>query len=211
MRSAEGTGMHAIFFGLKRAHHGVLRLTRTLLAGAGLTPARFDMMFALRSRHGVSQRHLQRLLGVTRATVSKMLSSLEKLGFVARSVNPYDRRRKTVKLTAPGRMRFVQANMALRRSGWAQLAVESALGDGRLKYRWYDAQSCQLATSDTDGILSAFRRNYGDGATLVYPCGPQDSLPDEDECEAFEKMADLYAEPAPPGAIVDESTLWPGD
>ena len=211
MRGALGEGMNAVFFGLKRAHQSVLRITRGGLAEVGLTPARFDMMFALRSRHGASQRYLQRLLGVTRATVSKMLSSLEKLGFIVRSVNPHDRRRKTVKLTAAGRMRFVQANMGLRRSGWAQLAVESALGDGRLKYHWYDAQSCQLATSDADGILSAFRRNYGDGATLVYPWGPDDTLPDEDECEAFDKMDELRTEDAPPGGIVDESTVWPGD
>ncbi len=204
--------MHAIFFGLKRAHHGVLRLTSYMLAGVGLTPARFDMMFALRGRHGAAQRHLQRLLGVTRATVSKMLTSLQKLGFIARTIHPHDRRRKMVKLTGAGRIRFLQANMALRRSGWAQLAVESALGDGRLKYHSYDAESCQLATSDADGILSAFRRNYGDRATLVFPWGPEDTLPDEEEFEAFEKMADRWTEAeSPPGAIVDESTQWPAD
>ncbi len=190
--------MHVVFFGLKRAHQGVLRLTRYMLADVGLTPARFDMMFALRGRHGAAQRHLQRLLGVTRATVSKMLTSLEKLGFIVRTIFPYDRRRKMVKLTPAGRMRFLQANLMLRRTGWAQLAVDTALGDGRLKYRWYDAESCQLATSETDGILSAFRRHYGDWATLVYPWGPDDTLPDEEECEAFEKMAQLWAEPSPP-------------
>jgi hypothetical protein len=40
--------MHEAFFSLKRAHHSVLRIGRPLLLDMGLTPARFDLLFALK-------------------------------------------------------------------------------------------------------------------------------------------------------------------
>jgi hypothetical protein len=39
--------MNAIFFGLKRAYHGTLRITRSALASLGLTAARCDLLYAL--------------------------------------------------------------------------------------------------------------------------------------------------------------------
>jgi DNA-binding MarR family transcriptional regulator len=57
--------MHVIYFGLKRAFHGTLRVTRRALARLGLTPARFDMLYIV-AKEGSSllQRELQRALGV---------------------------------------------------------------------------------------------------------------------------------------------------
>lgn len=74
--------MHAIFFGLKRAHHGTLRITRRILAALGLTAARFDLLYAVKkaTRYGVNQSALRKVLGVSRATVSRMLASLEERG-----------------------------------------------------------------------------------------------------------------------------------
>ena len=47
--------MNAIFFGLKRAYHGTLRIYRRALANLGLTAARFDLLYAAREyrRNGV--------------------------------------------------------------------------------------------------------------------------------------------------------------
>jgi hypothetical protein len=68
--------MHAIFFGLKRAHHGTLCITRSVLAAMGLTAARFDLLYAvMTSREGLAQSALRKLLGVSRATVSRMLTT----------------------------------------------------------------------------------------------------------------------------------------
>src|SRR6202012_1357591 len=114
-------------------------------------------------------RYVQHVLGVSRATVSRMMQSLETLGFIERWRSAIDRRVKMVKLTKLGRKHFLRANQMFRRSGWAQLAVDCALGDGSLKYRWYDAASCLQATSEVDMILKAFRRNYRDRASLKYP------------------------------------------
>ena len=76
--------MHAVFFGLKRAHHSTLRISRTMLARIGLTAARFDLLYALntsnkRNGRGIRQATLRRVLGVGRTTVSRMLASLEQL------------------------------------------------------------------------------------------------------------------------------------
>ncbi|HEX4445732.1 MAG TPA: MarR family transcriptional regulator, partial [Polyangiaceae bacterium] len=85
--------MHTVFFGLKRAHHATLGLTRHVLKRLGLTAARFDMLFALKPcRLGMLQSRLRRLLGVSRTTVSRMLASLEQLGLLTRKASWSDRR-----------------------------------------------------------------------------------------------------------------------
>jgi DNA-binding MarR family transcriptional regulator len=163
--------MHAIFFGLKRAHHGTLRITRQVLARMGLTAARFDMLYAIRSRPraGMLQSTLARILGVCRATVSRMLASLEELGLVTRTADLYDRRQKLVKLTTLGRWRIGFAHRHLIGSGWAQLAVDSALGAEGSEYRWYRPKDCVAATGRLDTMLGRLRRAFFDRARLDYP------------------------------------------
>ncbi len=208
MAGALGLGMHAVFFGLKRAHHGVLSITRDKLAALGLTPARFDLLYAVKlyRRRGVTQRRLRQVLGVCGATVSRMLKSLEDLGCVTRTIDPRDRRRKLVKLAPPGRKRVTRAIYYFRRSGWAKLAVESALGGGSLKYHWYNPEDCLEATGLADSFLKAFRTTYGDVATLHYPWAPDEkfmNMEAEDGFEAIEEREETY--PSPPG-WTDE---WP--
>ena len=167
--------MHAIFFGLKRAHHGTLRITRDVLGRMGLTAARFDMLYALKvgPTHGSRQRALQRALGVCRATISRMLTSLEKIGLVTRKNDDRDRRQKVVALTTLGRWRIAFAHRQLTRSGWAQLAVDSALAGEGSKYRWYMPDECIAVTNLLDGMLTQLRRTFFDRAKLDYPWNPQ--------------------------------------
>jgi DNA-binding MarR family transcriptional regulator len=165
--------MHTIFFGLKRAHHATLGLTRHVLKRMGLTAARFDMLFALKDvRIGMLQSKLRRLLGVSRTTVSRMLVSLEQLGMLTRRISSSDRRTRDVLLTPRGRSTIVSAHRAFTRSGWAQLAVDSALGTSGA-YRWYREGDSIQATALVDGILRQVRRVFGDRATLVYPWEPE--------------------------------------
>ena len=39
--------MHVLHFGIKRAFHATLRVNRPLLARHGVTPARFDLLYAI--------------------------------------------------------------------------------------------------------------------------------------------------------------------
>jgi DNA-binding MarR family transcriptional regulator len=164
--------MHAICFGLKRAHHSTVRISRPMLAKMGLTAARFDLLYTLmRRRDGMLQSKLQRKLGVVRATVSRMLGSLEKLGLVERRRDTIDHRRKLVLLTPHGRERITAAHKDLTRSGWAQLAIDSALGaDGR-RDPWYRGP-CVAEMATLEDLLGALRRGFYDTGSLEYPWDP---------------------------------------
>ena len=116
--------MHPIFFSFKRAHHASLRMTRPLLKGFGLTPARFDALYKIYSADGLMQFELCEALGVSRATVSRMLGSLEDLGLISRQ-KLYDNVTKVVELTKHGRSVIEGAIHSLIDSGVAQLAAES--------------------------------------------------------------------------------------
>jgi len=158
--------MHVVFFGLKRAFHGTLRVTRRALATLGLTPARFDMLYIV-AKEGSSllQRELQRALGVTAATVSKMLTSLEELGLVEREVLEVDHRCRNVLLTKEGRRCVFRAARLLIHTGHIQIMVDSALSPDR----WYDPVACRKAHDTFERSLRLLRDAYGDVATVFYP------------------------------------------
>jgi DNA-binding MarR family transcriptional regulator len=165
--------MNAIFFGLKRAFHGTLRVSRAGLAACGLTSARFDLLYCLYQRDGraAAQRTLTRELGVTRSTVSRMLASLEALRIVSRTRHLGDRRQRWVTLTAAGRARIRRAVYELDVLGSSQLAVDSALGGER----WHDVDThCFVEMGKLDDLLSRVRTGFADFATLDYPWHPDD-------------------------------------
>jgi DNA-binding MarR family transcriptional regulator len=167
--------VNAIFFGLKRAWHGTLRIGRTTLRTLGLTAARFDLLYALtyegRTRApAMRQSALRRVLGVSRPTVSRMLRSLEELGLIERRRSEVDRRQLDVQLTSKGWFRIRFAYRIVARSGWAQLALDCALGvDEKGEDRWHHEVHCLHAMNDVDETLMKIRRTFGDAATLDYP------------------------------------------
>ncbi len=162
--------MNAIFFGCKRAFHGCLHITRPWLTRLGLTAARFDMLTAVR-RHpfGARQRELVDMLGVTAATISRMLRSLEDLGLVSRRRGP-DRRDRIVELTRRGLTRIRRATRAFIGSGAAQLAVDCALSENRVE----DWTLCFEQMDLADTILGRLRHAFRDIAQLYYPSHPDD-------------------------------------
>ena len=165
--------MHALLFGLKRAWHGSLRVTRHAFAALGLTAARFDLLYAVNRynpQYPVTQRKLRLILGVNRTTVSRMLGSLEALGLVRRERSLYgDQRTWLVHLTAEGRSRIKRAIARLIGSGNAKLLVERAVaGD-----HWTDAWQCLVECDVFESFLRRIRSAYLDRATLYYPWHPQ--------------------------------------
>jgi DNA-binding MarR family transcriptional regulator len=163
--------MNAIFFGCKRAFHGCLRITRPWITRLGLTAARFDMLTAI-SRYpmGPFQRDLREMLGVCRATISRMLRSLEALGLVERRRCDTDRRQLHVTLTPAGLDCLREATDVLVDSGAAQLAVDSALTCGKV----YDESLCLTQMDLTESLLQRIRDAFGDIAQLHYPWHPDD-------------------------------------
>jgi DNA-binding MarR family transcriptional regulator len=169
--------MNVIFFGLKRAFHGTLRMARPMLTSLGITAARFDMLYALMKgsrAFGTCQSKLARKLGVTRPTVSRMVRSLEARGLVSRERSRIDRRQIDVRLTDAGRSLIELAHRLLTESGWAQLAVNSALGAAPPENRWYDDGHCLIETERFDGLIRRVRDAFGDFATVRYRWRPDD-------------------------------------
>jgi DNA-binding MarR family transcriptional regulator len=168
--------VNAIFFSSKRAFHGLLRATRRPLRCLGLTAARFDLLYALMCggadsiRNGTLQSALRRTLGVGASVVSRMLSSLEKLGWVARTrLGPgQDRRQRSVRLTACGLQRIAEAFKMLRRASWR--LVHEAISFG--KHR--DDSARLVHTDQLESYLCGMRQKLGDTATLYYPWHPDD-------------------------------------
>ena len=128
--------MHALYFRLKRAFQSTLRSSRPALRHYGLTPARFDLLYAIQGEdHFQRQREppsmwqstLRRALGVTAPTVSRMLRSLEELGLVRRRVDGFDTRQRVVELTRQGYALLRRTMYQLMGSGWVDLAATSAL------------------------------------------------------------------------------------
>ena len=160
--------MHTVFFGLKRAFHGTLRVLRRPLARMGLTAARFDLLYIVLKEGGVLlQRELQRALGVAASTVSRMLASLEELGLVTRHLAEEDCRQRYVVLTKTGRRSVVRTARLLIHSGVVQLTIDSALCPAR----WYDRNVCSTASDACTQPLRLLRQAYRDLATPTYPFG----------------------------------------
>jgi DNA-binding MarR family transcriptional regulator len=174
--------MNAIFFGLKRARHGTLRFMRPLLTRLGLTAARFDLLYALPQRtetwRGMRQSALRRRLGVSRATVSRMLASLEDLGVVQRERDRFDRRQKTVSLTQQGLDLIRRAKRIFIHGGLAQLSVDTALlaelGGVVTPNARHTKSRCLIEMNKLDWALRKFRYTFGDFAKLRYPWRPDD-------------------------------------
>ena len=120
------------------------------------------------------------MLGVSRPTVSRMLASLEDLKLLTRQRCERDRRQLRVTLTAVGRSLIRKADRLLRRSGWAQLALDSALGADHDPHgswresRWYDEAQCLEEMSLLQASLSKIRRAFRDFASLDYRWRPDD-------------------------------------
>ena len=97
--------MDDLLFAYKRVHLAGNRRASMLLAAFEITPARFDLLRMLYGDRtfSMSQSWLRAQLGVARATVSRMLKALEKLGLVERKPDEWDRRTKRVTLTYEAR------------------------------------------------------------------------------------------------------------
>jgi DNA-binding MarR family transcriptional regulator len=127
-------------------------------------------MYVVQQRQDVTQRELRGDLGVSAATVSRMLKSLETIGLLRRQRADWDRRQRLVRLTEAGSRCIRRAIRHFINWGAAQLMVDSAL----CPEGWYDDAACLTAMDAFDGHLSNIREAYGDVAALYYRWHPDD-------------------------------------
>ena len=160
--------MNRLLFSLKRAYQAMLRLPRVGLQNTGLTAARYDLLHALPKKGSMRQQDLERVLGVTGATVSRMLGSLEELGFVRREVDPDDRRCKIVWLTEEGARRLKAAYEKVVKPGWFRFALDWALGPRR-HGDIFGPRFCFKEMWEIHQRLWPIRRGFADTGSLSYP------------------------------------------
>ena len=177
--------MHASFFAIKRVHLRVLAVTRKIIRGYELTPARFDMLrVVLLQDDGIAQTTLRWLLGVSAPTVSRMLKSLQEKGFVEREQDDDDGRCLIVRLTPRGR---VAVRMCIEQTVVAREAERTAargvLGDTRAQPKSYEEVLATISAGKTslaqlDVLLANMRRAFADPAPFWHPWRAGSFLPD---------------------------------
>ena len=162
--------MHTVWFSLKRAHLRTLALQWRLLLEFDITPARYLMLYVIRQSPWslplgkkrkfyprLRQSEIRRELGVSAATVCKMLQSLEALGLVVRQRESTCDRRQIFVILTPKAMRLLAGvERRLIRPGYAYVAVYGALG------------MCAGSVGAYKSYLDRVRRMYDDPATFHY-------------------------------------------
>jgi DNA-binding MarR family transcriptional regulator len=141
----------------------VVRVTQTLLPRGVLTPARFDMMRIIEvyGMGGTGQQRIQDLLAVSAPTVSRMLKSLEGLGYVFRERMEHDARMKRVYLTPLGREIINAALLDLIFSGRADRMALWAFD--------CDGEKGRARVDTLRDLLCRLRENYFDSAPFEHP------------------------------------------
>jgi DNA-binding MarR family transcriptional regulator len=157
--------MHRVFFSVKRVHLRIVEVSKRLVMRFGLTPARFDMLriVLIHAPDGVSQAKIRALLGVSAATVSRMLIALEKLGFIARDAWGYDARCLIVTLTDLGKKRVSDAMNALVEHPKAKAERMAQRGVD------FEPKVAEPRLRVLQRALASMRRNYGDAAAFTDP------------------------------------------
>ncbi|MDB4945107.1 MAG: hypothetical protein JWP97_4641 [Labilithrix sp.] len=167
--------MEPVFFGIKRVHLRTVAITRRLLEPSLLTPARFDMMRIVAAREGgILQRNIEYLLGVSAATVSRMLTALERLGAVVRSRWERDRRCQMVEVTAIG-TELVGRGFAETLDPRITEHMAATMVADR-KNPDIDAEDVRAAVASFEDGLVRARRRLRDPSRVRHPWGAHDIL-----------------------------------
>jgi DNA-binding MarR family transcriptional regulator len=154
--------MHKAFFGIKRVHLRVLAVSRALLGGVALTPARFDLMRVVEIHtEGIPQRNIQYLLGVSAPTISRMVKALEKQGMLRRARWERDRRCWLVELTEVGRAVVGSAREQLIDTGVAERFALRGLGR--------DPETARPDLTTLQRFLTRMRRAFNDWSPFEHP------------------------------------------
>jgi DNA-binding MarR family transcriptional regulator len=169
-------GMHAAFFGLKRAYWGSLRVTRKRLTQMGLTAARFDLLFLLAAMPWQlprSQKEIIVKLGVTPPVVSRMLKALREKGLVARERDTQNRRAWLISLTTSGRNLIQRAIDVFIRSRRAWRHVQRGLCPAMVRSPEREDEALWRMAS-LEETLDRLREGFRARGTLYYRWHPDD-------------------------------------
>lgn len=126
MRTAAGDAVTAFVLDLFRLSNAIAAAGDRLVAGLGLTSARWQILGAIvEAERPQPVAWLARDLGVSRQNVQRIVNDLETEGLVAFHANPHHRRAQLVVLTAKGRETFAAAMR--RQAPWVDTLADGLL------------------------------------------------------------------------------------
>jgi len=158
--------MHELTFALKRAHLTWCYRAHTFTEPVGITPARFDMLHAIGHDGNRSQSYLNRLLGVSAPTVSRMLKSLRELDLIETRRGFMDRRERFHSLTARGLAILRRIGRKFIHNGFVDRLVARVL-TRRPRFPIPEMEEFEM-------FLRRMRQKLGDRAELHYYYHPDD-------------------------------------
>ncbi len=157
--------MHPLIFGIKRMFLRSVAVCREYTDEHHLTPARFDMLVAIRNGGGgIVQRMVRWQVGVRSPTVSRMMATLEKLGYIRRWKYPPDRRHRWVELTEMGRLVIDAAQGDLTRGPFGEDIARKMVSRQSA-----ERAPTEKALADATTMFRTIRDRLGDTASLCYP------------------------------------------
>jgi DNA-binding MarR family transcriptional regulator len=156
--------MHAVFNEMKRAYWRSHAMLAPVAKRHGLTPARYDMLFAIATSAGrvILSRDLRRACGTTPGVVSRMLRSLEELGLVRCDRKDRFKGSFFVEITEKGLARLIAA-MSEVDAGGVELAMESVVVED-----WMNPDLRVLDMKELGTWLRRVRVRRGDRGRLDY-------------------------------------------
>lgn len=161
--------MHAVAFTIKRAHLRTTDMSKRCVRRFGLTPARYDMLYALWKFRAKRQRDLWAIFHVSRTTVSRMLAALETLGLVRRD-RRQGRSSRSVELTEMGLHVIRDAVRGCHRALCLLFESFYPRVRGRLD------RACKV--SELHDRIAAVAHAFGDRSRFTYPYNhPEDVYP----------------------------------
>jgi DNA-binding MarR family transcriptional regulator len=94
---------------LRRAYQRHMAIFAAIMTDLDLTSVQFAALVKLRDMKAVTQTELGRLIGIDRATISGVVSRLQKRGLLQFRLDPLDRRSRIIALTSAGEALLAQA------------------------------------------------------------------------------------------------------
>ena len=163
--------MNKRFFSVKRLYWRLQMMQRAVAEPLGLTPARFDVLVAIRRGKGdLCQRALRDYMDCNASTLSEMLKVLMKEKLVTSLINGIDRRYRVLNLTRLGRQ--------------LALFAEHEVCEANLDFKfdclvkpeiWMSAEATATAVAAFEAMVVRIRRRLGCRGCL-YDVWPRDSV-----------------------------------
>jgi DNA-binding MarR family transcriptional regulator len=105
-----------IFYHLTRAENRMRSYMKRVFKenGFGISPAQIGILFLLVKNNSQSMSDLSRVLEIDNSAITRLVDSLEAMGFVKRDSNPSDRRQYLIYLTEKGKKEITRAKKIVR-------------------------------------------------------------------------------------------------